>query len=113
MKKYILAFLAFGFLFAVSSNAGKAMTENAKDLMKKAQTEVNGLTPKEVHTIIEADEDFIELDVRENNQYGHGEIWTMEMVKLTRGYIEYKVEHAIEDKKTKRKGKMIPPLCGV
>ena len=101
MKKYLLACFVFSLLFSVNANAAKLPTENTKKLMKEAQKEVKYVTPKELKKIIDEDIDFIQLDVRENNQYGHGEIWTMEMVKLTRGYIEYKVEHAIPDKKAK------------
>ena len=98
MKKQFLLYLFF-FLLSVNLHAGKAMTENAKNIMLNAQKEIEGITPKQLRALIEEDEDFIQLDVRENNQYGHGEIWTMEMVRLTRGYVEYKVEHAIPDKK--------------
>lgn len=101
MKKFILACFVFSTLFIVNTNAAKLPTENTKKLMAEAKKDVKYLTPKEFKSIIDNDEDFVQLDVRENNQYGHGEIWTMEMVKLTRGYIEYKVEHAIKDKKAK------------
>lgn len=98
MKKYIIACFIFGLTLVVNLEAAKVLTENTKKLMKQAQKELKYITPKEFKAVIDEDEDFIQLDVRENNQYGHGEIWTMEMVKLTRGYIEYKVEHAIPDK---------------
>jgi rhodanese-related sulfurtransferase len=88
-------------LLGTNASAGKIMTDNATKLMNEAKKEIPSVTPKELKLLIDDDEEFIQLDVRENNQYGHGEIWTMEMVKLTRGYVEYKVEHAIEDKKAR------------
>lgn len=101
MKKPLLLFFICCSLLSVNTFAAKIMTQNAKKLMEEAQKEINGITPQEFKHIIDEDDDFIQLDVRENNQYGHGEIWTMEMVKLTRGYVEYKVEHAIPNKKSK------------
>ncbi|MEA2091129.1 MAG: rhodanese-like domain-containing protein [Campylobacterota bacterium] len=101
MQKYILSAFILFLLLSVNAYAGKMMTQSAQKLMKEAQKEIHSVTPKEFKQLIDDDAEFIQLDVRENNQYGHGEIWTMEMVKLTRGYVEYKVEHAIPNKKTK------------
>lgn len=102
MINNILSSFILAALLAVNANAAKAMTESAKKLMQEAQKEIPVITPKAFKKLIDDDEvEFVQLDVRENNQYGHGEIWTMEKVELTRGYVEYKVEHAIPDKKTK------------
>lgn len=101
VTKSTLFFYVILLFLSVNAHAGKAMTDNAKNIMTEAQKEIKGITPQELKSLIDEDEDFIQLDVRENNQYGHGEIWTMEMVKLTRGYVEYKVEHAIPNKKAK------------
>lgn len=102
MKKYILISLLSSLLLVSNLNAAKKMTETTKKIMQNAQKEIKSITPQEFHTLIDEDEiEFVQLDVRENNQYGHGEIWSMEKVKLTRGYVEYKAEHAIPDKKTK------------
>ncbi len=102
MKKYLpLLVLCLTLLLSTNAFAGKKMTENAKRLLQEAQKEIPAITPKEFKALIDDDDDFIQLDVRENNQHGHGEIWTMEMVRLTRGYVEYKVEHKIPDKKAK------------
>ena len=102
MKNYILISLLSSILFVTNASAAKKMTDTTKRIMEQAQKEIKAITPKEFHTLIDEDEiEFVQLDVRENNQYGHGEIWSMEKVKLTRGYVEYKAEHAIPDKKTK------------
>ena len=99
-KNFLLTLIIIS-LISVNVYAGKIMTSTAHKFMQEAQKEVHGITPEEFKQLIDEDEDFIQLDVRENNQYGHGEIWTMEMVKLTRGYVEYKAEHLIPNKKTK------------
>lgn len=102
MKNYLLISLLSSILLVTSANAAKKMTDTTKRIMQQAQKEIKAITPKEFKTLIDEDEiEFVQLDVRENNQYGHGEIWSMEKVKLTRGYVEYKAEHAIPNKKTK------------
>ncbi len=101
MKKFMIINTILSLLFASNVYAGKIMTESAKKLMKEAESEVKAISPREFKKWMDDDVAFIQLDVRENNQYGHGEIWTEEMVRLTRGYIEYKVEHEIEDKNAK------------
>ncbi len=83
-------------------HAAKKMSMGTEKMLLKAQKEISSISTKSFKKLIDDDEiEFIQLDVRENNQYGHGEIWTMESVKLTRGYIEYKVEEAIPNKKIK------------
>ena len=102
MKKNLLIYSLLALFASTNVYAAKEMSSIVKNLMQQAQKEVTFTTPKELHEIIEEDEtEFVQLDVRENNQYGHGEIWTMEKVKLTRGYVEYKIEEAIPNKKTK------------
>jgi len=41
------------------------------------------------------------LDIREPDQIGHGEIFHLNLVKITRGYLEFKVEKAFPDKKAR------------
>ena len=102
MKNYILISLLSSLLLVSNLNAAKKMTDTTKKIMQQAQKEIKFITAEEFHTLIDEDKiEFVQLDVRENNQYGHGEIWSMEKVKLTRGYVEYKAEHAIPNKKAK------------
>jgi len=71
-------------------------------LMDEAKKLLKPISPKDFYTLVDEDKvDFVQLDVRENNQYGHGEIFALNTVKLTRGYVEYKVEKEIKDKNRK------------
>ncbi|MEN8303181.1 MAG: rhodanese-like domain-containing protein [Campylobacterota bacterium] len=102
MNNYLFISLLSLTLVVTNATAAKQMSEAAKRLMLQAQKEIKPITPKEFHHLMDEDEiEFVQLDVRENNQYGHGEIWSMEKIKLTRGYVEYKAEYAIPDKNTK------------
>ncbi len=102
MKKIIFISILSSVLFISNLYGAKKMSPNAKKLMLQAQKEVKLITAAKFKKLIDDDEiEFVQLDVRENNQYGHGEIWSMETVKLTRGYVEYKAEEAIPNKKTK------------
>ena len=101
MQIHILVAIILFSLFSGSAYAEKRITTSAQRLIIEAKKEIPYVTPKELKKLIDEDSDFIQLDVRENNQYGHGEIWSMEKIRLTRGYIEYKIEYAIEDKNEK------------
>ncbi|MEA2098597.1 MAG: rhodanese-like domain-containing protein [Campylobacterota bacterium] len=102
MKKHIVIYLISSLLLVINVHAAKKMTDGARHIMEEAQKQVPSITPQKFKKLIDDDEvEFIQLDVRENDQHGHGEIWTMEKVRLTRGYIEYKVEEAIPNKKSK------------
>lgn len=45
-------------------------------------------------------EDLYILDIREPDQIGHGEIFHLNTVTITRGYLEFKIEKAIPNKNT-------------
>lgn len=100
MKKNILITAVLCCLFTLNGEAAN-MSENTTKLLAEAKSKIKAISPNELRKLIDNDAEFIQLDVRENNQYGHGEIWSDNSVKLTRGYIEYKVEHAIPNKKAK------------
>ncbi len=100
MKKNLLICIAMTLFLGSNLYAGKKMTQDAINILSNARKSVKSISPKELHVLIEDDKDFVQLDVRENNENGHGEIWSMEKVKLTRGYIEYKIEHKLPNKKT-------------
>ncbi len=86
----------------VAVAAPKQHSEHVIKLMEEAKKVLEPISPKDFFTLVDEDEvDFIQLDVRENNQYGHGEIFALNTVKLTRGYVEYKVEQKIKNKNRK------------
>jgi len=90
-------------LVTVSAIAGPAKhSTHVVKLMEEAKKVVGHVSPSEFFKLIDEDEiDFIQLDVRENNQYGHGEIFALNTVKLTRGYVEYEIEKEIKNKNSK------------
>ncbi|WP_456452071.1 rhodanese-like domain-containing protein [Hydrogenimonas sp.] len=59
---------------------------------------VREMEPKELYKLItdEVDDLWI-LDIREPDQIGHGEIFTLNLVQITRGYLEFKIRKAIPD----------------
>lgn len=77
-------------------------SENVKRLLKEAKSTTKPITPKQFFSLIDEDEEeFIQLDIREDNQQGHGEIYSDNNIKLTRGYIEYKIGYMIRNKNAK------------
>ncbi len=100
MQRKTFIYLLSSLIIVMNLHAAKKMSPNATKMMLEAQKEVRLITPRAFKKMIDEDKiEFTQLDVRENDQHGHGEIWTMEKVKLTRGYVEYKVEEAIPNKK--------------
>ena len=57
---------------------------------------------KELYKLIKDDvEDFYIVDIREPDQVGHGEIFHLNLVTITRGYLEFKIENQIKNKKSR------------
>ena len=101
MKNNLLIYTLVSTLIVLNLNADKKVSSGVNSMLQKAQESVKVISTKKFYEMVEEDEDFIQLDVRENNENGHGEIFSLEKVKLTRGYIEYKVERSLEDKDSK------------
>ncbi len=71
-------------------------------LLAEQSKGVNEMSPKVLLGLIEKDvDDLYILDIREPDQVGHGEIFHLNLVKITRGYLEFKVEKEIADKKAR------------
>ena len=98
MKKQLLIFTLSATLLSLDLFASKAATPKALEILANAEKAVPALSPKEFHTMIDEDADFIQLDIRENDENSHGEIWSFDKVYMTRGYLEYKIEGEIGDK---------------
>ena len=76
--------------------------ESAQSFIDYAKKVVKEITPQELHRMIiksdEEDYQFYLVDIREPDQIGHGEIFHMDQIKITRGYLEFKIENKIPDK---------------
>lgn len=76
---------------------------NAKDTVD-AKTYINSvhskqIEAKELYALIKKDEDNLYIvDIREPDQVGHGEIFHLNLVTITRGYLEFKIGKEIPDK---------------
>jgi rhodanese-related sulfurtransferase len=91
MKQILLICSLLFSTYAVAEQANATTVTKAKS--------VKEMTPKELFGLIEEDvDDLYILDIREPDQVGHGEIFHLNLVKITRGYLEFKVEKHIADK---------------
>jgi rhodanese-related sulfurtransferase len=69
--------------------------------MTAAKSVVTETTPAELDRMITADEGIYIIDIREKEQKLHGEIFHLNLIPITRGYLEFKVEREIPNKKAK------------
>ena len=93
MRK-ILWILAFAMVILGAKDT--VDTKSYVDLVKSDQMET-----KELYKLIKDDvEEFYIVDIREPDQVGHGEIFHLNLVTITRGYLEFKIENKIENKKS-------------
>ena len=67
-------------------------------LIDEAKKEVGEITPKALYEMIDDDEDFILLDVREGRQKYSGGIYADEHLSISRGNLEFEVPRKIKDK---------------
>ena len=94
MRK-ILWILAFAMVILGAKDT--VDTKSYVDLVKSDQMET-----KELYKLIKDDvEDFYIVDIREPDQVGHGEIFHLNLVTITRGYLEFKIENKIKNKKSR------------
>ncbi len=78
-----------------------SVNEGTKKVMSAAKAVVKETTPKELDRMIKADDDIYLIDIREKEQKLHGEIFHMNLIPITRGYLEFRVEREIPDKNAK------------
>ena len=91
MKK-ILWILAFAMVSLVAKDT--VDTKKYVNMVKSAQMET-----KELDKLIKEDvEDLYIVDIREPDQVDHGEIFHLNLVTITRGYLEFKIENKIPNK---------------
>lgn len=73
----------------------------AKELLEAAEKRVTKVTPYELKSMIDNDDDFVLIDIREPDQLLRGEIFHLDTIRLTRGYLEFKIESQLPDKRKK------------
>jgi rhodanese-related sulfurtransferase len=95
--KTILALL-LGAMMAASSLSALSINEGTKKMMNEAQKVIREITPEDLKKLIDKDEEMYLIDIREKDQQLHGEIFHLNLVRITRGYLEFKVEREIPNK---------------
>lgn len=87
-------------VFVVTLMAKEAVVADQNSMQSVAK--VNEMTTKELNKLLTEDkEEFYVLDIREPDQIHHGEIFHLNAVAITRGYLEFKIQKAIPDKNAK------------
>ena len=69
-------------------------------LMGKARGEVEEMSPVVLKKMVDNEEEFILLDVRESEQRAEGSIYADEIIALTRGNLEFEIMNKIKNKDT-------------
>ncbi len=99
MRLLVTTFLA---VFVLASQAQALNIESAQSFIDYAKKVVKEITPHELQRMIiksdEEDYEFYLVDIREPDQIGHGEIFHLNQVRITRGYLEFMIENKIPDK---------------
>lgn len=72
---------------------------SVKEILRSAHRMVNEVDPAGLKKMIDEDEEFILIDIREPDQLQRGEIYHIDGLKITRGYLEFKIEPLVPDKK--------------
>ena len=82
-------------MYALNMKSAQSFVDYAKKVVKE-------VTPQELYQMIvkseEEDYHFYLVDIREPDQIGHGEIFHMDQIRITRGYLEFMIENKIPDK---------------
>ncbi len=72
------------------------MPKSARELVEEAKKEIEEVVPEEVQKRIEAGEDFVLLDVRDQDEYRAGYIPGAKYI--SRGMLEFSIENIVPDK---------------
>lgn len=67
-------------------------------LMRNARAEVEEMSPVVLKKMIDNEEEFVLLDVRESEQRAEGTIYADEIISLTRGDLEFEIMNKIKNK---------------
>jgi len=96
--KFVNALLT-GFLLLGAPAFALSINEGTLKMMGEAEKVVREVTPQELQKMIEKDTPMYLIDIREKDQQLHGEIFHLNLVHITRGYLEFNVEREIPDNK--------------
>jgi rhodanese-related sulfurtransferase len=76
-----------------------SINEGTKQVMAQAMKTTQTIAPADLQVLIDKDAPMYLLDIREKEQQLHGEIFHLNLVRLSRAYLEFRVENEIPDKK--------------
>ena len=96
IKRYVMRKILWILVFTMISLIAKDTVETKKyvNIVNSKQMQA-----KELNKLIQDDvDDLYIVDIREPDQVDHGEIFHLNLVTITRGYLEFKIENKIEDK---------------
>lgn len=100
MKKTVLALLLATFSSVSAADLGLHI-DGVKTMLNEAQLMVNELNATKLKNMLDEDDEFFLIDLREKDQQNHGEIYHIDGLKISRGYLEFEIEQRIKDKKSK------------
>ncbi len=92
--KIVLAIL---FVYISYAQAGTL----SQSYISKVAENINHISSVKLKKMLDKDEDFYLIDIRENAQIEHGEIYHSDLIQITRGTLEIKIEEFIKDKNKK------------
>ena len=91
--------LAFAFLLSSGFVYGEALHIGAvKGMLDHAEKTVNQIDVKTLKSMIDKYENFYLVDLRGQAQLERGEIFSINLVKIERGYLEFQIEKKVPDK---------------
>ncbi len=95
--KRITTLLLAALLFSAPAMA-LSIDVGTKKVMAEAAKVAREMSPQQLQQLIDKDADLYLIDIREKEQQLHGEIFHLNLIRITRGYLEFNVEREIKDK---------------
>ncbi len=99
--RLLLKALVVGTFLSLHLSAEGLHIDGVRHMLDDAKLLVQEIQPKEVKGMIEREDDFFLIDIRGAEQKHHGEIYHIDSFHIPRGYLEFRVEQKIPDKKAK------------
>jgi len=89
MIKFRINIIVFSLLAVFFASSCTNIYEDGKDIASVSKTKIKSITVKELKAKIESEEDFLLIDVRQNNEYLKGNIEGSYFI--SRGDLEFKI----------------------